>query len=41
LIYRLKKIIDDTGRDPKNFEDALVLQVALWIYQKEQKERKP
>ena len=39
LIYRLKKIIDDTGRDPKNFEDALVLQVALWIFQKEQKER--
>lgn len=34
LIYRLKKIMDDTGRDPKNFEDALILQVALWIFQK-------
>ncbi|MDN7245216.1 CdaR family transcriptional regulator [Planococcus shenhongbingii] len=38
LIYRLKKIIEDTGYDPKSFEDALVLQVALWIFQK--KERK-
>lgn len=38
LIYRLKKIIEDTGRDPKNFEDALILQVALWIFQKQQRE---
>lgn len=41
LIYRLKKIVEDTGHDPKNFEDALILQVALWIFQKEQRVRNP
>jgi len=37
LIYRLNKIIDETGYDPKKFKDALILQVALWIFQKSEK----
>jgi len=37
LIYRLNKIIDDTGYDPKKFKDALILQVALWIFQKSER----
>ena len=37
LIYRLKKIVDDTGYDPKNFKDALILQAALWIFQKRER----
>ncbi|MFC3040780.1 CdaR family transcriptional regulator [Virgibacillus xinjiangensis] len=31
LIYRIHKIAEETGHDPRNFEDALILQVALWI----------
>ncbi|WP_186365436.1 CdaR family transcriptional regulator [Salinicoccus cyprini] len=34
LIYRLNKIIEDTGYNPKVFEEALVLQVAIWIYRR-------
>lgn len=34
LIYRLNKITEDTGYNPRNFHDAVILQVALWIYQK-------
>jgi carbohydrate diacid regulator len=30
LIYRLTKIQEETGYDPKNFKDALTLQLALW-----------
>ncbi|APH05798.1 CdaR family transcriptional regulator [Bacillus weihaiensis] len=30
LIYRLTKIHEETGYDPKNFKDALTLQLALW-----------
>ncbi|MDQ0340057.1 carbohydrate diacid regulator [Caldalkalibacillus uzonensis] len=33
LIYRLKKIKQDTGYDPQNFEDAVTLQIALWMRQ--------
>lgn len=35
LIYRLNKITKETGYDPRIFHDAVILQVALWIYQKE------
>ena len=34
LIYRLNKITEETGYDPRSFKDALILQVALWIFQK-------
>lgn len=34
LIYRLNKIVEETGYDPRRFKDALILQVALWIFQK-------
>ncbi|WP_172371696.1 CdaR family transcriptional regulator [Sporosarcina jiandibaonis] len=34
LIYRLNKFTRDTGYDPRKFEDALNLQVALWIAEK-------
>jgi len=34
LIYRLNKILDETGYDARNFNDSLILQVALWIFQK-------
>lgn len=37
LIYRLNKIHEETSYDPKKFKEALILQVALWIYKKEQK----
>lgn len=32
LIYRINQITEETGYDPKKFENALILQVALWIY---------
>ncbi|WP_449355346.1 CdaR family transcriptional regulator [Virgibacillus natechei] len=35
FIYRLHKIIEETGYDPRKFQDALILQVALWIWGKE------
>jgi carbohydrate diacid regulator len=34
LIYRLNKFTRDTGYDPRKFDDALNLQVALWIAEK-------
>lgn len=34
LIYRLNKFTKDTGYDPRKFDDALNLQVALWISEK-------
>lgn len=34
LIYRLDKIIETTGYNPKNFEEALILQIAIWIFRK-------
>lgn len=34
LIYRLNKFTKDTGYDPRKFDDALNLQVALWIAEK-------
>ena len=34
LIYRLNKVIEYTGYNPREFKDALILQVALWIHQK-------
>lgn len=40
LLYRLNKILEETGYDPRRFKDALVLQVALWIYQKGSEEKK-
>lgn len=35
FIYRLHKIIEETGYDPRKFREALILQVALWIWRKE------
>ncbi|MBP2077047.1 CdaR family transcriptional regulator [Oceanobacillus polygoni] len=35
LIYRINKIANETGYDPRRFNDALILQVALWIYVQE------
>lgn len=37
LIYRLNKFTEDTGYDPRKFDDALNLQVALWIAEKVEK----
>lgn len=37
LIYRLNKIIEETEYDPKNFKEALILQVAVWFYRKAEK----
>lgn len=34
LLYRLKKIKEDTGHDPQMFKGAVTLQLALWIYQR-------
>ncbi len=34
LIYRLNKITNDTGYNPRSFNDALNLQVAMWILEK-------
>ncbi|MDN3017936.1 sugar diacid recognition domain-containing protein [Paenibacillus sp. BSR1-1] len=34
LIYRLSKIEQETGYDPKTFKDALTLQLALWTDKK-------
>ncbi|WP_347550044.1 sugar diacid recognition domain-containing protein [Pseudalkalibacillus hwajinpoensis] len=34
LIYRLNKIKEETGYDPKCFRDALTLQFAIWISHK-------
>jgi carbohydrate diacid regulator len=33
LIYRLKRIKENTGYDPQCFEDAAALQIAIWIYE--------
>ncbi|WP_085994026.1 CdaR family transcriptional regulator [Oceanobacillus senegalensis] len=33
LIYRLNKITEQTGIDPRKFEGALSLQVAIWIHE--------
>ncbi|MBO8164145.1 MAG: helix-turn-helix domain-containing protein [Brevibacillus sp.] len=35
LIYRLKKINEETGYDPQRFQDAVSLQLAVWMYEKE------
>ncbi|MFC2949403.1 CdaR family transcriptional regulator [Virgibacillus sediminis] len=35
LIYRINKIMEETGYDPRCFEDALILQVALWVEERE------
>lgn len=32
LLYRLRKITSMTGFDPKQFDDALVIQIALWVH---------
>jgi carbohydrate diacid regulator len=40
LIYRLNKIIEETGYDPKHFKEALTLQVAVWFYRKAEKNKK-
>ncbi|NME97426.1 PucR family transcriptional regulator [Aneurinibacillus aneurinilyticus] len=32
LIYRLKKIKQDTGYDPQISQDAVSLRLAVWIY---------
>lgn len=37
LIYRINKIIEETGYNPKNFNEASILQVAVWIYRKTEK----
>ncbi|HZG71088.1 MAG TPA: sugar diacid recognition domain-containing protein [Chondromyces sp.] len=38
LIYRLKMIEEKTGYDPKDFKDALTLQLAIWIDRKSEKD---
>jgi carbohydrate diacid regulator len=30
LLYRLNKIVEDTGYNPRNFRDAVTLQLAIW-----------
>ncbi|MBA9026599.1 MULTISPECIES: CdaR family transcriptional regulator [Bacillaceae] len=35
LIYRLKKIEEETGYNPKHFKDAITLQLAIWISNKQ------
>lgn len=35
LIYRLRKIVEECGYDPRKFQDALIIQIALWIQQRE------
>lgn len=40
LIYRLNKFTKDTGYDPRKFDDALNLQVSLWIAEKAEEEVK-
>ncbi|MGE8079934.1 CdaR family transcriptional regulator [Peribacillus loiseleuriae] len=37
LIYRLKKIEEDTEYNPKHFKDAITLQLAIWISHKMKK----
>ncbi|MDN4524225.1 CdaR family transcriptional regulator [Fictibacillus fluitans] len=39
LIYRLNKIKEETGYDPRKFKDAFALQMALWILEKDQKKK--
>ncbi len=34
LVYRINKIKQDTGYDPREFKDALTLQMAIWISQR-------
>ncbi|GAB3062538.1 CdaR family transcriptional regulator [Virgibacillus ainsalahensis] len=34
LIYRLNKITEETGYDPRNFRDALILQMAIWGFER-------
>lgn len=34
LIYRLKKIREESGYDPQNFQDAFAIQLAIWMYKK-------
>ncbi|MDQ8736188.1 helix-turn-helix domain-containing protein [Paenibacillus sp. LHD-38] len=34
LIYRLKRIKEETGYDPQLFKDAVSLQLAVWMFQK-------
>lgn len=41
LIYRLQKIKEKTGYDPKNFHDALTLQVALWLFKNQKTSTEP
>ncbi|MDC3418321.1 CdaR family transcriptional regulator [Aquibacillus salsiterrae] len=31
MIYRLKQIKEQTGLDPQNFQDAVTLQIAIWM----------
>lgn len=33
LVYRMKKIKELTGYDPQIFSDAVILQLAVWLYQ--------
>ncbi|MGG1572168.1 CdaR family transcriptional regulator [Fictibacillus sp. NRS-1165] len=37
LIYRLNKIKEQTGYDPRSFRDALTLQMAIWLLEKKEK----
>jgi len=32
VIYRIRKVKEITGYDPQDFQDALALQTAIWIY---------
>ncbi|MGE7760233.1 CdaR family transcriptional regulator [Peribacillus sp. NPDC097895] len=37
LIYRIKKIKETTGYNPQELNDAITLQLAIWIYQSKRK----
>ncbi|MFO1444803.1 helix-turn-helix domain-containing protein [Bacillus sp. Bva_UNVM-123] len=37
LIYRIKQIKEKTGYDPQHFQDALTLQLAIWIWKMKEK----
>lgn len=41
LIYRLKKIKEETGYDPQLFQDAVSLQIAVWVHNLNHRSRLP
>jgi carbohydrate diacid regulator len=41
MIYRLEKIKQDTGYDPQNFRDAMLLQFVLWLKEADHHKNSP